>query len=365
MTRLADAVLGTDVVQRLRLAHILMAMAIMLAGLATLLYFMWAGHAAPRAVAAWTAASLAGMVVVYAAVRSGWSRRFEDPSLTMPQMVYALACAAAAYALLGAGRGAVFPVVMVILMFGMFIASPRQMRWVSAYAVALFGATMAAMSRLDPPAYPAGVEIGHFLIVATMVPAASILAARLSQLRQRSRRQRQDLERALERIRELATRDELTGLFNRRQMRELMEQEHQRGIRSGRAFCVAVLDIDRFKAINEEHGRSVGDAVLRSIAHEATRRVRVADVLARWGGDRFVLLLADARAPLARGGVERVRAAVAATPIAVPGGRITLRLSAGLAEHRAGETVEHTLQRADRALSEAKAQGRDRLVVAA
>ena len=114
-----------------------------------------------------------------------------------------------------------------------------------------------------------------------------------------------DLAQALSRIRELATRDELTGLINRRHLRELMEQEHQRCIRSGHSFCLAVLDIDGFKALNDKHGRVIGDTVLRSVAHEGLRLVRVSDVFARWGGDRFVLLMSDTRSNLARSGVER------------------------------------------------------------
>ena len=215
-------------------------------------------------------------------------------------MVFAISCAATVYPLLGAGRAAVFPVLMVILMFGMFVASPRQMRWVTGYAVAAFGVAMVVAARRQPALVPPALEFGHFLLLATMAPAISLLAVRLAEMRLRARRQRQDLAAALVRIRELATRDELTGLVNRHHMRELMEQEHQRCIRSGRTFCLAVLDIDHFKRINEAHGRAVGDVVLRSVAHESMRRVRVSDAFARWGGDRFVLLLADARSPLAK-----------------------------------------------------------------
>ena len=365
MRRLLDVLLTTDAAQRTRLGHTLLAMTMMLVGVAAMHYFVWAGLADAAAVAWWTLAALAGMAVFYAAIRSGWSRRFRDPSIAVAQMVYAVGCGAVAYALLGAGRGGVFPIVMVILMFGMFVVTPAQMRGVSVYAVLAFGLAMLAMARSRPHDYPAAVEVGHFLLVATMMPAVSILAGRLSELRRRARRQRQDLEQALLRIRELATRDELTGLINRRHMREAMEQEHQRCIRSGQTFCLAVLDIDGFKAINETHGRAVGDAVLRSVAVEAMRRVRVSDVFARWGGDRFVLMMSDARAALARGGVERVRAGIAGMPLAVPGGTLRLTMSAGLAEHHAGETVEQTLLRADLALGEAKSLGRDRVVVAA
>jgi diguanylate cyclase len=361
LSRLQDLLLTTDPVLRARLSRVAIAMLTVAVGVVAMNYFAWVGRAPGRAVALWSLAALAGMVVFYAALRSGWSRRFPDPSLTVPQMLYAISCGAVAYALLGSGRGAVFPVLMVILMFGMFMASPQQMRWVTGYAVGVFGVAMAVSARTRPEVAPPVVELGHFLLVATMAPAVSLLAGRLAAMRLRARRQRQDLAAALVRIRELATRDELTGLVNRRHMRELMEQEHQRCIRSGRTFCLAVLDIDRFKGINEAHGRGVGDAVLRSVAHEAMRRVRVSDAFARWGGDRFVLLLADARSPLAKGGVERVRSGIGSMHVAIPAGDLRLTLSAGLAEHHAGETVDQTLDRAERALADAKQQGRDRL----
>ena len=89
-----------------------------------------------------------GFGVFFLLVRSGWSEPLRDPAMTVPQMVYAVSCGAAAYALLGPGRGGVFPIVMVILMFGMFIATPRQMRLVSLYAVLLFGLTMLLLSAL-------------------------------------------------------------------------------------------------------------------------------------------------------------------------------------------------------------------------
>lgn len=361
MSRLQDLLLTTDPVLRVRLARVAIAMSTVAVGALAMNYFAWIGQAPIMAVALWSLGALAGMAVFYAALRSGWSRRFPDPSLTVPQMVFAISCAATVYPLLGAGRAAVFPVLMVILMFGMFVASPRQMRWVTGYAVAAFGVAMVVAARRQPALVPPALEFGHFLLLATMAPAISLLAVRLAEMRLRARRQRQDLAAALVRIRELATRDELTGLVNRRHMRELMEQEHQRCIRSGRTFCLAVLDIDHFKSINEAHGRAVGDVVLRSVAHESMRRVRVSDAFARWGGDRFVLLLADARSPLARGGVERVRNGIAGMHVAIASGNLRLTLSAGLAEHHAGETVDQTLDRAERALAEAKQQGRDRL----
>ena len=365
MSRLLDLLLTTDPAQRVRLAQAGLAMVVMTAGVIAMHYFVWVGVAAQGPVLWWSLLTLAGMAGFYALIRGGWSRRWAEPSLTVPQMLFALTSGAVAYALLGAGRGAVFPVVMVVLMFGMFVVSPRQMRWLSVYAVVLYGAVMAVMVAINPSSYPVVIEVGHFLLVATMMPAMSMLAARLSRMRHRARLQRAELAQALARLREHTTRDELTGLINKRHMQELMEQEHQRCIRSGQSFCLAVLDIDRFKPVNEAHGYTVGDAVLRAVAQEALRHVRVSDPISRWGGEEFVLMMSDTRAALARGGLERLHQKVGALRILHGTAAVGITLSGGMAEHHAGETVAQTLARAERALQEAKSQGYDRVVVAA
>lgn len=364
MKGLRDLLLTTDPLQRVRLAQALLAMGLMAAGVAAANWFVWIGVAPARPITAWTVVTLVGMGVFYVLIRSGWSRRLDDPSLTVPQMVFSIASAAAAYALLGPGRGGVFPVLLVILMFGMFIATPRQIRGVSLYAVALFGAVMALMATRRPAVYVPAIEFGHFVMVATMLPAVSILASRLARMRQRSRQQRADLKEALARIRELATRDELTGLINRRHMQQLMEQEHRRCARSGQTFCLAVIDIDHFKPVNDRHGHAGGDEVLRTVAQEAARQLRISDVLARWGGEEFVLMMPDARAALTGAACERLRERIESLRVSVRGEAIAVTLSIGLAEHRAAESVAETLERADRALYEAKGQGRNCVVVA-
>jgi diguanylate cyclase (GGDEF)-like protein len=364
MRPLVDALLTHDPRQRERLSQALLAMGLLAAGVVAMHYFVHTGEADAAAVWLWSAVTLAGMAGFFVLIRSGYSRRWREPSLTVPQMLFALTSGAVAYALLGPGRGAVFPVVMTILMFGLFVATPRQMRWVSVYAVVLFGVVMLWRATGQPQRYPPAIEAGHFLLVATMMPAVSILAARLSELRQRSRAHRAELAQALARLREQTTRDELTGLVNRRHLAELLEQEHQRCIRSGQTFCVAVLDIDHLRSVNEEHGHTVGDALLRAVAGEAARHVRVADVLARQAGDEFVLLMSDTRAALARGGVERLHDRLSAVRVQHGAAPVAVSFSGGLAEHHAGETVAQTMDRAYAARDEAKAQGGGRVLLA-
>ena len=154
MNRLVDLLLTTEPVQRVRLAQAGLAMLVMATGVAAMHYFVWVGVAAAAAVQWWAAVTLLGMVGFFGLIRSGRSLKLADPALTVPQILFALTSGAAAYTLLGSGRGAVFPVVMVVLMFGMFEVSPRQMRWLGAYAVLLFGAVMALMANQNPLAYP-------------------------------------------------------------------------------------------------------------------------------------------------------------------------------------------------------------------
>lgn len=358
--RLADALLTTDAAQRLRLMQAGLAMLVMAVGVLAMHYFVFAGRAPATAVWWWTTLSIGGMVVFFLLIRSGWSRRLADASLTLPQMVYALTCAAVAYALVGEGRGAVFPVVMVVLAFGIFQLRPPQVRGVCIYAVVLFGLVMALMAWHRPQVYAPAVELGHFIMIAAMMPAMAMVAARLARLRALLREQKAELADALERIQQLATHDELTGLVNHRHMDELLRQESQRCVRSGQSFCVALIDIDRFKDFNVRQGRAGADDALRRSAQTLKAAQRGADVLSRWGGDTFAVLLTDTRAGLARIGVDRMREQLAVVANGLP----ALTVSAGVAEHLAGETLGQTLERASLALRQAKEQGRNRVVVA-
>jgi diguanylate cyclase (GGDEF)-like protein len=361
MRSLADALLTTDPLRRVRLGQSLLALGLLAAGVLTVHYDVAAGIASRDGVWIWTVVSAAGIVGAYLAIRSGWSERFADPALTVPQMLWGITCCIWAYTLVGEGRGGVFPIVIVVMMFGMFIATPRQLALIALYAIALFGVVMLVLSHTRPDAYPPLIEFSHFLTVVTVMPAVSILAARLARIRERSRRHRIELTAALARIRELATRDEITGLVNRRHLKELMDQEHQRCIRSGHTFCVAVFEVDALDALAQPLGARGRERLLASVAQEAQRYVRVADVLGCWDGDRFLLLMSDTRASLARGGLERLRERVAAAAL-VDGVRVTL--SAGLAEHRAGETVAQTVGRAESALADVRESGRSRLAAA-
>ena len=172
---------------------------------------------------------------------------------------------------------------------------------------------------------------------------------------------------ASERVRaefeELATFDSLTGALNRRVLQLAGEQEVLRWQRYGETFAVLLLDIDHFKSINDRHGHQVGDRVLQQVVKAVRTPLRKTDVLGRYGGEEFVVLLpvTDAETALALG--ERVRAAVQDMPGAQPDGSNTTT-SVGVSCVRAGdESFEALLLRADQALYQAKAEGRNRVVM--
>lgn len=363
MTRstLVEALVGTDPRQRIRLTQTSIAMAIMVACAIGMQMLVAAGVVRAAAASPWTLFTLGSFAGFLLFIRLGLNLRHSEPSMTVAQMLAALVSSVWAYAIVGPGRGVVLTTPVVVLMFGMFALKPRTLRGVAALAAAMYAVVTATMATLRPAVYAPAMEMVHLFVVTAMIAAVSTLAAQLGRLRQRLKSQKAELAEALERIQALATRDDLTGLFNRRHMQSVLDAELQRSLRSGRPFCVAMIDLDHFKRINDTLGHAAGDAVLRAFADRATATLRTYDVLARWGGEEFLLLMCDTPAAAARLGVERLQERVAT--LNLPGlasvGRVTF--SAGLAEHRAEDDVDQTLARADQALYQAKAAGRNRV----
>lgn len=162
-------------------------------------------------------------------------------------------------------------------------------------------------------------------------------------------------------MRDLAIRDGLTGLYNRRYILEQLEDSLQRAVGSGEHLTVALVDIDLFKRINDTAGHLVGDAVLRDFARHVEGRLRGSDLVGRYGGEEFVIVLRGAPVDAARKVLEQVRAALADRPETSELPRYTF--SGGVAALGAdGGTPTEILAKADERLYEAKRAGRDRIV---
>lgn len=170
--------------------------------------------------------------------------------------------------------------------------------------------------------------------------------------------------RAIDLLRRMATVDMLTGVANRQHFLAIGEHEIARVRRSGQALALCMIDIDRFKAINDTHGHPAGDEVLRRMAAIMKNALRDADVCGRLGGEEFAVLLADAALEPALKVAERLRADIAAARFAVAADvELRVTVSIGICQLRESESLDQIMMRADKALYAAKRGGRDRIVV--
>jgi len=161
-------------------------------------------------------------------------------------------------------------------------------------------------------------------------------------------------ETRLKTVEQLALRDALTGLANRRSVEERIAWR----ITNEHVFCVVILDLDRFKQVNDTHGHVAGDSLLKQFAQELQSNVRPSDIVGRWGGGEFILVL-DCDLPGARSQIERMRKWVCGdytikTGTGTGNVRINLGASVGMAQWQAGETAVHITERADASMYQEK-----------
>ncbi|MHA2621013.1 MAG: diguanylate cyclase [bacterium JZ-2024 1] len=204
---------------------------------------------------------------------------------------------------------------------------------------------------------------------------ASLIARKQAEdlLRQKSaslQHANEELEKSKAILQELAIRDDLTGVYNRREMHRVLREEVARASRYRHPANLAVIDLDLFKQINDTYGHQAGDEALRLLAQLIQNHIRISDRLFRYGGDEFAVIIPEVSLQEARAMLERVRRLVEETPFRIPNAtgeplvaRVTLSLGlANYPEH--ARTDEDLLSSADSALYEAKMSGRNRIVIA-
>ncbi len=179
----------------------------------------------------------------------------------------------------------------------------------------------------------------------------------------RSIRYAMERNRLLKKIRELAVRDALTGLYNRRELHRFLDYELVKSKRYNHPFSVLLIDIDHFKEINDKFGHRTGDEILQEVAQVLLHHTRGCDLPARYGGDEFIIVLPETPAGQAWYGAERLRKVVESLTIhseraSQPEEKLDITISTGIAEFPAdASTVETLIDLADQALYQAKHQG--------
>ena len=312
-----------------------------------------------------TVFNLGGAFGFFLLARSGLSARLSsDPFLTLPQILFAMCSITWSYAITGPARGAVIAIMVVTLLFGMFGLPPRMAPRLAALAFAALASVMVWRAITLPQRYDPAVEAVHALFAALVLGGSAVVVGRIGQLRARLAAQKKELGDALALNRELATRDALTGLLNRRAMVELLAREHPRIERGQGPLAVALLDIDFFKRINDVYGHSVGDEVIRRIAAILKENCRSSDIVSRYGGEEFCCLLPETDETAAALWADRVRQQIAATRFHADEVEFSVTSSMGVAERRPDITsVSALVEKADQALLVAKRSGRDRVMM--
>jgi diguanylate cyclase (GGDEF)-like protein len=323
----------------------------------------WMDH---QEFAGWVAFLVFSLGLVFVALRTGWSERFSDPALTSVQIVIGVIGVEWAYAISGPFRTVSLLPLLLIFSFGAFSLRWRTIAWLALFTqasmtVMVFGlnATRPELNRWSLDNNDFWIDLMNLMMVLIQLPAISLIAARLSSLRSRLHAQRSKLTEALEEVQRLATHDDLTGLANRRYMIDRLTHEQHRYRRHEHPFSVVLLDLDHFKMINDVRGHHEGDEVLCAFARAVNASLRNADLVARWGGEEFLLLLPDTTLDQARVTLQRIQQAVRQIP-ALDGQGLTF--SAGSTEYVADEEITSTIARADRAMYVAKSAGRDQLI---
>jgi len=182
------------------------------------------------------------------------------------------------------------------------------------------------------------------------------------------RKEKMQAEKLAQELKEVSVRDYLTGLYNRRYLFDFLDKEVRRAKRYGGTFSIMIFDIDFFKKINDTYGHQSGDLVLKAVSGKATAMIRSTDLLARYGGEEFVVVMPQTEAQGAATIAGRLREAVEGMDMDVIGQPVKVTISVGVASYVPQSeklSVEEFIDRADKALYNAKESGRNRVVIAA
>lgn len=328
--------------------------------------FALAGTIDHWVVGAYGAAGL-GHIVLFSLIHwYGDVERREDPQLVAWQMGYALLAQLLGMALAPQLAPLFIGTISIVFVFGSLRIELRTalLSWLMAFVgvgLVLALPTHRSLGLVNPSRIEVLLLCASFALIALRT---TLLGYYGSAMRMRLYKINWALGRAKHDAEQLAASDSLTGAMSRRAVLPLIEKSLKRVARTGVPACVAMIDLDWFKSINDRFGHLAGDQVLRRLVDLVRGRSRESDVIARFGGEEFVLLLPGVSEHTASGLVDRIRGAVAAADWSDIEPGLKVSVSCGIASLRPTDTVEGVLARADKALYEAKRGGRNQLCVA-
>lgn len=332
--------------QALRMRRFFMAVATYASCGALAQIYAWMGYLPLWLPLCWVIGAILVNGTFFLILHRGWNLTLRDPSMTQIQLIVSMIATMVLVFFADQARGALLMLLPVSMLFGVFRLNCPQMVRVGAIGVFGYAGVIVSSVHLYPHREPLDLELLYLGSLAVVMLYVCLMCGYISK------------------IRELAQRDPLTGLFNRRHLIETLTVDVarcERRLRSGIALCM--VDIDYFKQINDRFGHPVGDEVIILVAKYLQASVRVVDYVTRYGGEEFVLLLEESQAANAVATCERIRAQVAGLRLPdFP--ELAVTVSIGVACRMAGEDASQLIVRADQALYLAKARGRNRVAEA-
>jgi diguanylate cyclase (GGDEF)-like protein len=291
---------------------------------------------------------------VYLVLRSGLNKRFKDPSLTMVQMVLATFWVMVVVYYSDQMRSVVLLIYLVVFVFGLFRLRVSQFLFLSVYAVANYAAVIFLVYKTAPHSLNPKVDVLNIVVLATVLPWFSLVGGYITHLRNK-------ISKALNTIERLAIIDDLTQVFNRRQMFKILDHQKALGDRGIHPFSICIFDLDHFKSVNDTYGHENGDIVLKTVAQEVQKNLRDIDHIARYGGEEFILILANSGSREAMICAKRIRTMVKELVFDKMPENFRISISVGVTKYQPSEPIQDAINRADSALYRAKANGRDRV----
>ncbi|TDJ42576.1 MAG: GGDEF domain-containing protein [Gammaproteobacteria bacterium] len=310
------------------------------------------------------AVGLTGLILMGGSFAADIGRRVDTSILGVAQGVWAnLALIATALLVTDVMRVMLLVTTLLSLQFFALHLRRQQVLWIASAGWITYSLVLAwrlNTGAVHDPRYEFLIWIGYTLALG----AAVLISGEVAQLRTALTRRTRELEDTLERLHELAMRDDLTGLYNRRQLMEYLVRQKALADRDALGFTLCFVDLDHFKRVNDKFGHTRGDEVLKEFAEIAMKVVREEDFVARIGGEEFVMVLINASLNDAEMVANRLRQQTQVMAIDPSDLGFSVTASVGIAMYGGGEEIEQLLDRADAAMYAAKNQGRNRVIVA-
>lgn len=305
----------------------------------------------------------AGFLLFALAITMEWNLSLEDPDMSLAQMIWAVSVVIMTAYFVNEFKPVVVLSGLAFIVIGANRLTKKELILFAVYALVAYGLSVTYKAQFDSLSWITEIVVMiAFSLVLVFGPV--LYRFEMTMVENVLVDKNAELSSALARIRELAVRDELTGAYNRRFLKDFLLQQKAMADRRDYQFTLCYVDLDFFKRVNDRFGHTTGDHVLRGFSDIAMTILREVDCVARIGGEEFVLVLSGTPQREAVIAVQRIAQQLGDLQVSPIEPHYRITASMGITEYKAGEDIEQSMDRADRALYDAKRTGRNKIVIA-